>query len=97
MSTAVPKWVERRVRILIAIALLFVGFLCVGPSELLSFPDSILLMALGQMLAGISGANCSSSASLLEMIDDANTRIPNNYLAVAGASSGLYRALLGCS
>ena len=31
------------------------------------------------------------------MIDDANTRFPGNYLAVAGLSSGLYRSSIGLS
>ena len=77
-----------------AIVLSFAGFLCVGPSELLRFPDSIFLMCIGQMLAGISGSQ-SFVSCLLEMIDDANTRFPDDYLAVAGLSSGLYRSLIG--
>ena len=79
-----------------AIFLSFVGFLCVGPSDLLRFPDSLFLMCIGQMLAGIAGSQ-SFVSSLLEMIDDANTRFPGNYLAVAGLSSGLYRSSIGLS
>ena len=71
-----------------------IGFLCIGPSELLRFPDSIVIMCIGQVLAGITGSQ-SFVSCLLEMIDDANARNPDNYLAVAAISTGIYRSMIG--
>ena len=75
-------------------ALTCIGFLCIGPSELLRFPDSIVIMCIGQVLAGITGSQCFVSC-MLEMIDDANARNPENYLAVAALSTGIYRSMTG--
>ena len=46
------------------------------------------------MLAGISGSQ-SFVSCLLEMIDVGNARFPDDYLAVAGLSAGLYRSVIG--
>ena len=94
LTRTIPKWIEPRMRIIVAITMTCLSFLCIGPSELLRFPDSILLMCIGQVLAGITGSQCLVSC-LVEMIDDANARNPNNYEAVAALSTGIYRCMYG--
>ena len=72
----------------------FVAFLCVGPSLLLRFPDSITIMCIGHALAGFFGSQILQ-VSMLEMIEDGNERFPNRELLVAGMAVGAYRALIG--
>ena len=43
----IPKKIERRVRMILASVIFCIGFLCVGPSELLHFGDSLVVMGIG--------------------------------------------------
>ena len=42
-----PRRVEKRVTIIVAAFLSGVGYIFVGPSDLLNFPDSLVLMGIG--------------------------------------------------
>ena len=89
-----PKWIDKRVRIIIGIAMNFVAFLCVGPSLLLYFPESISIMCIGHALAGLFGSQ-TILLGMLEMIEDGCDRFPGNELLVASMSAGAYRGLIG--
>ena len=43
----ISKKIEKRVRLIVAIFGISVGYLFAGPSQLLYFPDSLLLMCIG--------------------------------------------------
>ena len=94
VTRAMPKWVDKRVRIIIGIAMNFVAFLCVGPSLLLNFPDSITIMCIGHALAGFFGSQ-TILLGMLEMIEDGCERFPDKELLVASMSAGAYRGLIG--
>ena len=51
-----PRRIEKRVTIIISCFLSGVGYFFVGPSDLFEFPDSLILMGIGQALAGIFSA-----------------------------------------
>ena len=48
-----PRWVDRRVTIITSAFFSGVAFIFVGPSEMFGFPDSLVLMGVGQALVGI--------------------------------------------
>ena len=53
-----------------------IAFLCVGPSSMLQFPDSLLLMGIGQGLVGATLA-MQLIPALPEMVEGALEHFPN--------------------
>ena len=48
-----PRSIDKRVTIILSAFFSGVAFIFVGPSEMLNFPDSLILMGVGQALVGI--------------------------------------------
>ena len=51
-----PTRIEKRVTIIVAAFLSGVGYFFVGPSDLFDFPDSLVVMGIGQAMAGVFSA-----------------------------------------
>ena len=49
----VPKRVDKRFTIILSAFLTGIAFIFVGPSEMFGFPDSLVIMGIGQALVGI--------------------------------------------
>jgi MFS family permease len=64
----VPKYVEKRLIIIIASIISFVGFTFVGPSLVFNMPDNLYLIGIGQAITGASTATMIIPG-LSEMID----------------------------
>ena len=58
--------------------MLFIGFLLIGPSKLIYLPDSIILMAIGQAVAGIFCATVLIP-SLPEMVEYVTKKYPAEF------------------
>ena len=84
----VPKRIERRVTLLLSFLLSSFAFLCVGPSELLHFPDSLLLMGIGQFLAGLT-YTLVICIQLPEMVDGVIDEFPGQEREVNNLSSAI--------
>ena len=83
----VPKKIERRVSLILSFVLSSFAFLCVGPSTLLKFPDSLLLMGIGQFLAGMT-YTFVICMQLPEMVDGTIEHYPGQEREVNNLSSG---------
>ena len=70
------------------------AFLLVGPSLLLQFPDSVILMCIGQILVGITFGGQYIPA-LPEMVEEAITRFPGQEREVNNMSVGIFQSFLG--
>ena len=55
-SQFLPDWIEKRVRMIISVVMNFVACLCIGPSLLLYFPESVTIMCIGHALCGTFGS-----------------------------------------
>ena len=71
-----------------------VAFIFVGPSEMLNFSNSLLLMGIGQALVGIFTA-FMMIPGLPEMVESTIPLYPGQERDVNDISSGLYNAFLG--
>ena len=49
----IPEKIEKRVRMISASTISAVAFLCVGPSQVINFGDSLFVMGIGQYLSGL--------------------------------------------
>ncbi len=49
----IPKGIQRRVILILGLVLAFPVNLLIGPSKVFGFPDSLIIMLLGQALMGI--------------------------------------------
>ena len=49
----VPDKIEKRVRMICASIISAVAFLCIGPSEIIHFGDSLTVMGIGQFVMGL--------------------------------------------
>ena len=65
-----------------------IAFLCVGPSTLLHFPDSLLIMGLGQFLAGMT-YTLVICIQLPEMVDGVIGEFPGQEREVNNLSSAI--------
>ena len=63
-----PSWIEKRAITCFGFLMVILCFLCVGPSQFLHFPNSILLMAIGHTIGGFFLAQ-GCQPSLIEMIN----------------------------
>ena len=89
-----PKSVDKRFTLIISSLLTGVSFLVVGPSQLFAFPDSLVLMGVGQALAGIFTA-FMFIPGLPEMVESALPLYPGQEREVNDLSSGLFNSFLG--
>ena len=71
----IPAQIEKRLVLICCFVLCFIAYLCVGPSDLLYFPDSLFIMGLGQFLAGITYTTVIC-LSLPEMVDGVKGEYP---------------------
>jgi hypothetical protein len=49
-----PKWIDKRVYLILSALLNTIGLLLIGPSKVFSFPDSSVLIGIGQLFFGIA-------------------------------------------
>lgn len=63
-----PSWIEKRAITCFGFLVVIFCFLCVGPSQFLHFPNSILLMAIGHTIGGFFLSQGCQPA-LIEMIN----------------------------
>ena len=56
LTQRMPKWVDKRVYLISAAILNAIGLLLIGPSKVLSFPNSSVLIGIGQCLFGVAVA-----------------------------------------
>ena len=89
-----PNSVDKRVTLIISSLLTGLSFLVVGPSQLFAFPDSLVLMGVGQALAGIFTA-FMFIPGLPEMVESALPLHPGQERKVNDLSSGLFNSFLG--
>ena len=89
-----PRWVDRRVTIIVSAFFSGVAFIFVGPSEMFGFPDSLVLMGIGQALVGIFTA-FMMIPGLPEMVESTIPLYPDQEREVNDLSAGLYNAFLG--
>ena len=89
-----PRRIEKRVTIIFAAFLSGVGYIFVGPSDLFNFPDSLVLMGVGQALAGIFSAFLIVPG-LPEMVEATLPLYPGQEREVNDLSSGIFNAFLG--
>mmetsp|Transcript_16948 Transcript_16948/g.12116 ORF Transcript_16948/g.12116 Transcript_16948/m.12116 type:complete len:196 (+) Transcript_16948:732-1319(+) len=90
----IPKGIEKRVIIEISLIMLAVSALFLGPSQILHFPESLLLICIGQMLRG------AFFATLLipimgEMIESATLKIDGSETSINDKCSAIFNASLG--
>ena len=71
-----------------------VSFLLVGPSQMLSFPDSLVIMGIGQGMIGIFLA-IMIVPGLPEMVESMLPLYPGQEREVNETSSGIFNAFLG--
>ena len=70
-----PRWVDKRVTIILSAFFSGVAFIFVGPSEMFNFTDSLILMGIGQALVGIFTA-FMMIPGLPEMVESALIYFP---------------------
>ena len=68
--------------------------ICVGPSELFGFSDSLLIMAIGQALHGLVDPFLLVP-SLPEMIESVIHKYPDDEFLINDLSSGIFNCFLG--
>lgn len=89
-----PKWVEKRLVLILACALSFATNLFTGPSQIFSIPNTLTMMAVGQAMHGIFDPYMLVP-SLPEMIDAGLKRFPEQEALVNDLSSGIFNCFLG--
>ena len=89
-----PNSIEKRVTIICSTLMSAVAFAFVGPSEMFGFPDSLLLMIIGQALLGIFTATLMIPG-LPEMVESTLPYFPGQERRVNDISSGIFNAFLG--
>ena len=71
----VPQYVEKQVTIILSAIMSGVAFIYVGPSQLLGFSNSLVLMGVGQALVGIFTATMMIPG-LPEMVESMKPKFP---------------------
>ena len=89
-----PKWISKRVYLILGALIGTVGMLFIGPSRAFSFPDSWIMIAIGQCLFGISLSQLNIF-SLPEMMEQANIAYPGQEQDVDDRCSGVFNSCLG--
>ena len=93
-SQMIPERIDRRAVIILSSVCCAVAFIFVGPSELLGFQDSLLLMGIGQGLVGIFVA-LMMIPGLPEMVESSLPLYPGQETEVNNLSSGIFNSFLG--
>ena len=70
------------------------AFLCIGPSAILKFPDSLLLMGIGQAVLGITYAMVMVP-SLPEMLEGGMQIYPDNESSINRLCPGIFSSCFG--
>ena len=71
-----------------------IAFLCVGPTSMLNFPDSLILMGIGQALVGVTFA-MQMIPGLPEMVEGALVHYPRHEREVNNMSAGIFNSFIG--
>ena len=97
MGPYLPKFIERRVTIIVCLLGTYVAFIFCGPSQIFKMNDSLWLMGVGQALVGIFNPLCLIQG-LPEMVDSV-IRLPhfpkNKRRDINYKASGFFNAALG--
>ena len=88
------KKIDKRVILIIASLLNCIGFTLVGPSILLNYPNSLLIMGIGQAVVGTMFGIMYIPA-LPASIESAIQRFPGKDREVNNMSAGLFQTFLG--
>jgi len=89
--TIFPKWLDERVIILTGALLLTLAMLLDGPSLVFHFPNSALLMAIGQGFQGL-GSGLLNIPGLPQMRIQANLAFPQREQEINDYCSGLFNS-----
>jgi len=89
-----PKWMDNRVYLIGIGYLNTIAALFNGPSQILSLPDSIWCIIVGQMLIGLTCAQLNVFA-LPEMMRQANKAFPGRGNDVNDYCSGIFNSCIG--
>ena len=89
-----PPTVDKRFTIIISCFFAGIAFLLVGPSQLFAMPNSLVIMGVGQALAGVFSAFMMIPC-LPEMVESTLPLYPGQERQVNDLSSGLFNAFLG--
>ena len=83
--------IEKRVRLISSFAMNAVAFIMVGPSLILNLPESIWLMAAGQLIGG-SMMSMILQPTLIELIDTGEKYFPQHKESgiITNMSSGIF-------
>jgi MFS family permease len=90
----IPDWIEKRVTIALSLMVSSFAFLLVGPSQILPFPDSLLMIGIGWGLLGISLATFLVPI-LPEIVEASLPHFPGQDKQVKNMCSGLFNSFLG--
>ena len=91
----VPSYIEKRVTIILSAIMSGVAFIFVGPSQMLDFPNTLVMMAIGQALVGIFTATMMIPG-LPEMVESMKPKFPKEQeRQVNDYSSGIFNSFLG--
>lgn len=91
----IPTWIERRAVIIACPCFACtIAYLLVGPSQLLGFSESILLMGIGMGLAGIFNP-VGVVMALPEMINSATEVYPHQQCRINMLASGFFTGMIG--
>ena len=91
----IPKKIERRVTLMLSCFIAAIAFFCIGPSTLLHFPDSTVLMGLGQFLSGMT-YTLICCIQLPEMVDGVIEHFPGQEREVNNLSSAIVLLVSAC-
>ena len=91
-----PSWIEKRAQICFSFFIIMMASLCIGPSELLSFPNSLILMGFGHAIGGFFLAQAGQPA-LIEMINVGKARYPEWEELTSAMSAAAYNSMMGIS
>ena len=80
--------------IIVASIIACFAFLCIGPSDILMFPDTLLVMIFGQAIYGIAYAMIMVS-NLTEMIAGGLEKFPRSERGVNSMCPGIFSSCLG--
>jgi MFS family permease len=90
----IPDWIEKRVTIAISLLVSSFALLLVGPSRILPFPDSLIMMGIGWCLLGISLATFLIPI-LPELVESSLPYFPGQEKQVNTMCSGLFNSFMG--
>jgi hypothetical protein len=90
---SLPEWIDRQFLMVIAVFVFAISALMMGPSQILMFPDSPIILALGFFLGG----SCAfiNIIALPEVLRQANIYCPGNEDHNIHFVAGIYNSLLG--